>query len=117
MVWQRVTSHPLAPIVIGVFLAMDTAGNVALKGYGFIFLWVWLCVDVALWLQEKKQWPKLWRLVLIQAIYGLSVTVALASIFWLLELKLQEKQEDVYRNLSGSVSLPPGENPIQSLFP
>jgi len=104
--WQKVTAHPVTPIVVGVLLAMDTAGNVALKSYGFIALWLWLCVDAALWIKEKTQWKKAWRLVIFQAAFGVSALIALVAIYELKSLKLQETQEDTFNNIEAVVRSP-----------
>jgi hypothetical protein len=94
---------------------MDTAGNVVLKGYTFLVLWIWMCVDVGLWLRSPG-YTKEWKIIRFQAIGGAGAISMLMTIHWLLDLKLDEKQQDVYRNISARVSLPQKSIPSLSLF-
>jgi hypothetical protein len=114
-VWQKVAAHPLVPILCGVALTMDTAGNVVLKGYTFLVLWIWMCVDVGLWLRSPG-YTKEWKIIRFQAIGGAGAISMLMTIHRLLDLKLDEKQQDVYRNISARVSLPQELIPSLSLF-
>ena len=89
-------SHPVIPILVGAALTWDTAGNLLVKSYTLAALFLWLCIDISIWI-----WPKrtLFRYALWATLCCVSGIMQMLAMRYLLSTKLEEQQSDVQKNL------------------
>jgi hypothetical protein len=107
--FKLATAHPLTPLLLGYVMTIDGPGNVVLRGYGLGICCLWLVIDVFLWLKDRE-WPQYRKNMIFSVVWLLCWTATLLTMRWLLKLKLEEFQTDVYENLKVVPTLPPGAN-------
>ncbi|SRR5579883_89406 len=113
--WEKVATHPVVPLSIGVFLSLDTAGNVIIKSWVLLLLWLWIVVDLGL-LIRKRRWQRQIKFCLFSLVAGFTATIMLEVIHFLFSLKLNERQVNTYLHLSANAYLPPSGDLGTSLF-
>src|SRR5580658_1611919 len=99
--WEKATAHPITPIVLGAWLAMDAAGNIPVKSYALLFLWLWLCVDLFITVEDRRRpWKNLKSWIWLIGRISASAIFMLGLVWWLLHARLEEQQKDVSSGLS-----------------
>lgn len=109
--------HPIVPILLGCLIAWEAPGNIVVRSYTLLFLWLWLAWDV--WQGLKtSEWYKRHRNILFCLSCGLSALAMMETMKWFLDLKLQEQRENVRQHLRFSHYIPSGEedDPMHTIF-
>jgi hypothetical protein len=93
----------------------DAPGNVQVRSWTLLVLWLWLVSDVWFGLGHIGK-LKRWKNVIFTVLAGLSACIMLVSVYWLLNLKLIEQQDDAYSNLAVQMELPSAANVVSGFF-
>lgn len=113
--WNRFATHPITPLVLGAILSFAVPGLVVPKSYALLAFWIWLCIDVWIWLKDAKNWKRYhYALFCTGASLTASAMLYIDRIF--LQQMLDDFQSDAYQNLAANVTLPPSGDPFRSFF-
>jgi hypothetical protein len=101
--------HPLVPIVFGAGIVWDAPGNIIVRSVFLMGLWIWLCIDIGRY-TKRRVWPRQKKILFFCLSCCLAGVLTMGVMDWLLKGKLEEQQEDTYRNLNSQIQLPgPGD--------
>lgn len=96
---QRILPHPVVGIVIATFIAFTGRGELALRSYGILAIVVWLSVNLWAWLLPKRD-KYHFRYILGWTTTNALLIGMLGIMWWWMDGKLKDQQEDVYSKLS-----------------
>jgi hypothetical protein len=112
---KRLLEHPILPILAGVLVAWDAAGNIQVRSGTLLLLLCWLTWDLWKYTGEKHaDWRK--RNIIFCLSCDIAAVATMGGMYWLLHSKLEELQEDTKRNLTTSVQMPATDDAQDTYF-
>jgi hypothetical protein len=101
---KKILPHPVAGIVVATLIAFSGRGELVLRSYGLLAIVIWLNVDLWAWLLPM-------RCSLKHAIGATSSSLMLIAMmgvmWWWMDGKLQDQQEDVFDHLGIQFEMTP----------
>jgi hypothetical protein len=88
--------HPTVGIVVGALIAFVGRDNLRLRSCGFLFIAIWLCVDM--WIALLKATWK-WKFIVGWTGTSLSLIAVMGTMWWGLNEKLADQRDDVFQHL------------------
>jgi hypothetical protein len=104
---KAISGHGLWPILIATGVTISGHSAMLIRSVALLVCAIWLSVDIAIWIAEKK-WPLYLKSMALSAAMTGSCCLAMGIMYWFLLSTLEDQQSNVDANLIGSVFLPPG---------
>lgn len=115
--WMRkVTPNPVWGIMVATFIAFSGRGELLLRSVGMLFIVFWLAIDFWNWLLTKHYGWR-WMTIFGTSITNLMLIAMMGTMWWWMNGKLKDQQEDVYQHLNGNAFLQAnGDVMMDSMF-
>jgi hypothetical protein len=105
--------HPAVAIVLGALITFAGRGELRLRATGIVLIAIWLAADLWAWVPTKGYG---WRFVAGWSGTSVLLIAAMGIMWWWLDAKLEDQEDDVFANLRASVVVPPSGDPYSSKF-
>jgi hypothetical protein len=107
----RIFLYPVWGIVVAAFLTFTGRGELQFRTAGLLLVWLWLSVDLWAYL-IRKDWGR-WKFVVGWTTTHLMLIGAMGIMWWWMIGKLNDQQDDTYKNLS--LVIHPALDPFRSV--
>lgn len=105
--------HPLVAILLGAAITFAGQGELRVRSYGLLFIATWLIVDFWAWLLPKET---RFKFAVGWTVTNLLLIGLMGILWWWLNNALTDKRENVFQNLTVATYIPPGADPLRSVF-
>ena len=105
--------HPLVGIVTASTLAFVGHGEVLLRGFGLVFVAIWLIADLWNWLLQKRN---CYTTVVGCALSSIVLIAVMHIMLWLLNGYLEDERNDTFLHLTGNIYSSPSGTATEAIF-
>ena len=105
--------YPPVGLMLATFIAFSGRGELSLRSYGLALVGLWLIVD--LWNCAIRKTSR-WKFVIGWTGSSLIVIAVMGVMWWWIDGKLKDQQDDVFQNLTSSVEMPAPGDAMNSFF-
>jgi hypothetical protein len=107
---RKILPHPLWGIAVATLIAFSGRGELLLRSIGMCLVVIWLALDLWAWLLSKRAgWKWIW--VLGANSTSLMLIAVRLCMWWWMDGKLKDQQDDVSKHLEVQVR-PPGNGKL-----